>query len=79
MSNVILVLILVLIVLLLCAVAFVSGLVVASKHKPLHVAAHPRQDKKDLERKSREARIRQQELENFWNYNGDAQERIKYD
>ena len=78
MSNVILVLILVLIV-LLCALAFVSGLLIAGKCKPQRTAAHPRQDKKDLERKSREARIRQQELENFWNYNGDEQERIKYD
>ena len=78
MSNVIFVLILVIIV-LLCALAFVSGLLIAGKCKPPRTEAHPRQDKKDLERKSREARIRQQELENFWNYNGDEQERIKYD
>ena len=37
------------------------------------------EEQKDIERRSREARIRQKQLENFWNYNGDEQEQINYD
>lgn len=80
MSTVILVLILILLILLLCVIAFVSGFLIANKRfKARTMSITSDKEQKDIERRNREARIRQKQLENFWNYNGDKQEEINYD
>ena len=78
MTTVILALILILLVILLCVASFVSGYIVADKHRKAAAQSKELTEKErhDLERKNRDAQRRQKELENFWNYNGDAQERI---
>lgn len=81
MTAVILILILIILILLLCAACFVSGYIVANKSKqePTQSKELTEKEKRERDRKSREALLRQKELQNFWNYNGDEQEKINYD
>lgn len=80
MTAVILILILIILILLLCAASFVSGYILAGKtRKEPQSKELTEQEKKELERKSREALLRQKELANFWSYNGDEQEQIHLD
>jgi len=81
MTTVMLVLILVILILLLCAVSFVSGYIIAnkSKQKPAQSKELTEQEKERLERQNREALRRQKEMQNFWNYNGDEQDKLSFD
>ena len=81
MTTVMLVLILVILILLLCAVSFVSGYIIANKPKqePAQNKELTEQEKERLERQNREALRRQKEMQNFWNYNGDEQDKLSFD
>ena len=81
MTTVMLVLILVILILLLCAVSFVGGYIIANKLKQESAQSKEltKQEKESLERKNREALRRQKEMQNFWNYNGDEQDKLSFD
>ena len=55
---------------LICAACFLCGYILGQRgQKPLQ-----RVKGEDTSRQDRQARIKQRQLENFWNYNGDSQQ-----
>ena len=55
---------------IICTAIFLVGYNLGSKSKVFA----PKAKTEDTARQDREARIKQLEMQNFWNYNGDAQQ-----